>query len=70
MSRLPLDSILVRAKTPDAKTPATDSSARKLKGQKQYIPDDPNSDPNSSDSWLRTYDLSVDHRRHHKRKNN
>ena len=34
MSQPPSDSIPVGAKTPDAKTPATDSSARKEKSQK------------------------------------
>ena len=49
-----LDSILVGANISDVKTPATKSSARKEKERRLYAPEDPDSDPNSSDS------LSID----------
>ena len=39
----PLDSTPVGAKTPDKKTPATESSERKVKSQKEYVPKEPDS---------------------------
>ena len=44
----------------DAKTLATDSSSRKEKSRKEYIPEDPNSDPKFSESLSRNSDLSDD----------
>ena len=43
----------VGAKMADEKTPETYSSARNGKSQKEYIPEDPDSDPNLSDSFIR-----------------
>ena len=69
-----LDSIPVGEKTSDAKTPATDSSACKEKGLKYYIPEDPDSEPDPSDSSLIDSDFSNDSnykfRRRHKKKKN
>ena len=54
--RPPLESTPVGTKMSDAKTPATDSSARKLKAQKEYVPEDPESVPDSSESSSRKSD--------------
>ena len=42
----------VGAKISGAKTPATNLSARKEKSRKEYVPEDPDSDPNFSNSSL------------------
>ena len=55
---LPLYSTPVGAKILDAKTPATDYSARKEKTQKEYVPEDPDADPNPSDSLSSESDLA------------
>ena len=44
----PLDSTPVGAKIPDAKNPATDSSACNRKVRKEYIPEDLESEPDYS----------------------
>ena len=59
-SRPPLDSIPIGAKTPDAKTPATDSSACKEKIRKEYLQEDPNLETDSSDSSSSNNDSSND----------
>ena len=54
--------LLLGAKMPDLKklTLPTESSKRKEKPQKEYVPDDPESDPSFSDSSSRKSDLSND----------
>ena len=50
----------VGAKTSGKKTPATDSLSCNEKSQKEYVPEDPNLVPNSSDSSSRNSDFSED----------
>ena len=56
----PLDSTPVGEKTPDTKTPAMDSSARKLKAQKDYFPENPEAVLDFSYSSSSEYDSSDD----------
>ena len=55
-----MESIHVDVKTSDAKTPAIDYSVRKGKAQKDFAPEDPESDPDSSDSSSSYSDSSDD----------
>ena len=56
---LPLDSTTVCAKTSDPKTLTLqkESSELKEKAQKYYVPEDPDSEPSSSDSSSNKSDL-------------
>ena len=49
------DSTPIGAKMSYPTTPATDSSARKIKEQKYYVTEDLESDPSSLDSFSREY---------------
>ena len=50
----------IGAKMPDPKTPTTESSKRKEKVHKEYVPEDPESDPSLSDSLSSKSDFSDD----------
>ena len=67
-----MDSIPVGAKMSDTKALATESSARKEKGKKDYVPEDPDSDPTSSESLSSDSDFSNEsnykRKRIHKKK--
>ena len=56
----PFDSTHVGTKMSDAKTPAIDSSSRRGKARKYYVPDHPESELDSSDSSSSESDLSND----------
>ena len=57
---------------PKTLTLTTDSSKRREKAQKEYVPDDPESEPSSSDLSQSPFDLSDDskyeNRIHNKKK--
>ena len=69
-SQPPLDSTTVVAKMSYSKTPATESSALKEIAQKYYLPEDPDSDPNSSDSSLSDSGSSGDSNYKHRKREN
>ena len=74
MSQPTLDMTPVGAKIPDAKTPATDSTASKERSWKDYITEDPDSDQSFSYLLSINSDLYDDtdykRRRHNIKKNN
>ena len=55
-----MDSTPVVAKTPDPIIRTADSSKSKEKARKEYVPEDPESEPNSLDSSSSKYDFSND----------
>ena len=65
----PLDSTPAGAKMSDTKTPEMEYSARKEKAQKDYVSEDPDSDPSLSDSLSRDYDSSGDSNYKRRRRN-
>ena len=56
--RTPLDLTPVGEKTSYARTPATESSELREKARKEYVPEDPNSDTNLSETFSSDSDSS------------